>query len=167
MCRIAAIGPATAGSLKSRGLVAEYTPKAFTAADILKGLLDQGVSGQRILMPGAEEHGSILPDGLRRGGAELDEVSAYVNKPETGDTGEILKLLDAGRIQAVSFASSSSVRHFLRRLPPEILSRYPDLRYACIGPVTAKTLTDAGLTCHIMPKEHTIPALVEAIAKGL
>ena len=32
-----------------------------------------------------------------------------------------------------------------------------------IGPVTAKTLADNGLPCHIQPEAYTIPALVEAL----
>ena len=34
---------------------------------------------------------------------------------------------------------------------------------AAIGPVTAKTLADNGLPCHIQPEAYTIPALVEAL----
>jgi uroporphyrinogen III methyltransferase/synthase len=35
---------------------------------------------------------------------------------------------------------------------------------ACIGPITAKTAEEYGLTVSIMPSENTIPALVDAIA---
>jgi uroporphyrinogen III methyltransferase/synthase len=35
---------------------------------------------------------------------------------------------------------------------------------ACIGPITAKTAGECGLTVSIMPGENTIPALVDAIA---
>ena len=35
---------------------------------------------------------------------------------------------------------------------------------ACIGPITAKTAEEFGLTVSIMPSENTIPALVDAIA---
>ena len=37
------------------------------------------------------------------------------------------------------------------------------LKLAAIGPVTAKTLADNGLPCHIQPEAYTIPALVEAL----
>ncbi|MDL2272492.1 uroporphyrinogen-III C-methyltransferase [Desulfovibrio sp. OttesenSCG-928-I05] len=166
MCRVAAVGPATGAALAAKGITADFTPGIFTAEDILKGLLAQGMKGQKILMPGALERARALPEGLQAAGAEVREVTAYVTRPETENPEALFALLDAGRIQVVSFASSSAVKGFLRRVPAEILCRYPALRYACIGPVTAKTLTDAGLECHIMPKEHTIPALVAAIAKG-
>jgi uroporphyrinogen III methyltransferase/synthase len=35
---------------------------------------------------------------------------------------------------------------------------------ACIGPITAKTAGEYGLTVSVMPSENTIPALVDAIA---
>jgi uroporphyrinogen III methyltransferase/synthase len=34
---------------------------------------------------------------------------------------------------------------------------------ACIGPVTAKTAKEYGMSTDVMPKEYTIPALVEAM----
>jgi uroporphyrinogen III methyltransferase/synthase len=36
---------------------------------------------------------------------------------------------------------------------------------ACIGPVTAKTAEEYGMTVDIMPKDYTIPALVEAMVE--
>ena len=36
---------------------------------------------------------------------------------------------------------------------------------ACIGPVTAKTAEEYGMKVDIMPKDYTIPALVEAMVE--
>ena len=36
---------------------------------------------------------------------------------------------------------------------------------ACIGPVTAKTAEEYGMKVDIMPKDYTIPALVESIVE--
>ena len=38
---------------------------------------------------------------------------------------------------------------------------------ACIGPVTARTAEEYGMKIDIMPKEYTIPALVEAMVEFL
>jgi uroporphyrinogen-III synthase len=35
---------------------------------------------------------------------------------------------------------------------------------ACIGPITAKTVEEYGLTVSIVPSENTIPALADALA---
>ncbi|MDR0827848.1 MAG: uroporphyrinogen-III synthase, partial [Desulfovibrio sp.] len=73
----------------------------------------------------------------------------------------------AGEIHCVTFASSSTVKNFLALIPPETLLGCPQLKFACIGPITAATLEEAGLPCHIQPSEHTIPALVRALAENL
>jgi uroporphyrinogen III methyltransferase / synthase len=36
---------------------------------------------------------------------------------------------------------------------------------ACIGPITARTAEEYGLTVRIMPAENTVPALAEMIMK--
>jgi len=36
---------------------------------------------------------------------------------------------------------------------------------ACIGPITARTAEEYGLTVTVMPAENTVPALAEAIVK--
>jgi Uroporphyrinogen-III synthase len=105
----------------------------------------------------------VLPEGLQKAGAEVSVVSVYETVPVTGDVEEILRLIEDKSIRYITFASSSSVTNFLMALPGETLRKYPDLRFACIGPVTAKTLEDAGLPCHVMPEKYTMPSFVEAL----
>ena len=38
-----------------------------------------------------------------------------------------------------------------------------DVTVACIGPITAKTVQDEGLSVDIVAAENTVPALVDAI----
>ena len=49
----------------------------------------------------------------------------------------------------------------LRRL----VTDNPELIIACIGPITAQTAREHGLTVHIEAKEFTIDGLVEAIVQ--
>lgn len=164
---VAAIGPATAEALMAKGIRADYVPSSFVAEDLLSGLVAQGISGKRILIPRAEAARDVLPQGLAKAGAEVSVVAAYRTLPAKGraeNAAKALELFGQGKIRYITFASSSTVTHFLDAIPLETLRQYPDLRFACIGPVTAKTLEDAGLSCHIMPEEYTIPALVAAIA---
>ncbi len=67
-----------------------------------------------------------------------------------------------GAIDAVTFASSSSVRN-LKALLGGDFDCLNGATVACIGPVTAKTAREAGLDVEIEPSTHTIPALVEAL----
>ncbi|MDR3074379.1 MAG: uroporphyrinogen-III C-methyltransferase [Deltaproteobacteria bacterium] len=162
--RVAAVGPETAEALARKGIRADYMPAAFVAEALLSGLLAQGVAGKRILLPRAEQARDALPDGLAEAGAECHALPAYRTVSAVEDVPPVLRKLEEGSIRYISFASSSSVAHFLAAVPPETLARYPRLRFACIGPITAKTLRDAGLTCHVMPTRHTIPDLAAALA---
>ena len=42
-----------------------------------------------------------------------------------------------------------------------------DTIIACIGPITAATAREAGLTVHVMAGQNTIPALADAIVDTL
>ncbi len=39
------------------------------------------------------------------------------------------------------------------------------VKFASIGPITSKTMREAGLTVHAEAERHTIPGLVEAVLK--
>ena len=163
---VAAIGPATAEALARKGIIADYVPQSHVAESLLAGLVAQGVAGKKILIPRAETARDVLPHGLKEAGAIVSVVLAYRTLPVCNsekNTARVLELFETGKIRYISFASSSSVENFFAVVPAKNLRGYPDLRFACIGPVTAKTLKDAGFCCHIMPEKYTIPALVGAI----
>ena len=42
------------------------------------------------------------------------------------------------------------------------MKKYPSVVFACIGPVTAKTLEKYGFSASVQPEDYTIPALVAA-----
>ena len=142
--KVAAIGPATAEAVRALGAA-------------------QG----RVLLPRAREAREVLPDTLRRAGAEVDVVPVYETVPAQGDKDEILRLLAEGRLDCVTFGSSSTVRNFLAAVPADTLKAHPEIKLACIGPVTADTLASYGLAADIRPADYTVPALVRAVADAL
>src|SRR6266540_1662173 len=87
-------------------------------------------------------------------------------RPERAeDAGELRGALDRGRVDVVTFTSSSTVRHFAALFPGEDLPRLlRGVAVACIGPVTRATALALGLETRIVPREYTIPALTRAIA---
>ena len=67
----------------------------------------------------------------------------------------------------MAFTSSSTVRNCVELLggveaAKELLK---PVAIACIGPITAKTVEEYGLTVAILSGENTVPALAEAIAR--
>lgn len=162
--QVAAIGPATAGAVRDMGLRPDFVPESYVAESVAEGLLQQGAAATRVLLPRAREARDVLPDTLRRAGAEVDVVPVYETVPALGDRDEVLRLLDEGHLDCVTFGSSSTVRNFLAAVPAEKLKAHPETKLACIGPVTADTLVSHGLTPDIQPQDYTVPALVRAVA---
>ena len=81
-----------------------------------------GVTGTKFLLARADVARENLADGLTAMGGIVNEVTAYrqVLADEDGPTAtsarQMLKLLEAGDIDAVLFTSSNTVRNFAKRL---------------------------------------------------
>ncbi|MDE5879056.1 MAG: uroporphyrinogen-III C-methyltransferase, partial [Desulfovibrio sp.] len=165
--RVAAIGPATAEALWRHGIRADFVPDKYQAEGVLEGLTalaGDRLAGLRFLLPRAAEASELLPQELRKAGAVVDVLTAYETVPAGARKDEVLRLLEAGELDCVSFGSSSTVENFLALVPAELLRQHPGTALAAIGPITAKTLERHGFTADIMPQDSTIPALADAIA---
>ena len=163
--KICAIGSATADALKAHGLVADVIPDRYQAEGIIDALKGEIKEGTKVLIPRAAEAREILPEALRKAGAEVDVVPAYETVMGDGDAEEIKKELSAGNIDAVTFTSSSTVTNFLKLLGGDtaLLSK---VKLGAIGPITAETMKKNGLTVSVEAKEYTIDGLVEALKEA-
>ena len=167
---VAGIGPATAEALRGMGLEPDFVPQKYVAESVAEGLTafcGASLASMRVLLPRAKEARDVLPDTLRVAGAQVEVLPVYETVPVKTRKEEVLEKLAAGEIHCITFGSSSTVTNFLSLIPVATLQQYPALKLACIGPVTAATLEQAGLTCHIQPEEYTIPGLVAALAENL
>ena len=163
---VCAIGPGTREALAEAGIVADLVPKEYIAEGILEAFRAHDLHRRRVLVPRAENARRELIDGLRKLGAEVEEVPLYVSRvPEQPDQ-SMLEQVRSGTIDVVTFASSSTVEHLL-----EMLGNDPaPLRnavVACIGPVTANTARRLGLRVDVSAGEHSIPGLVSALEEFL
>jgi uroporphyrinogen III methyltransferase/synthase len=162
--RLAAIGPATAAALREWHLLPDLIPEKFQAEYLLDALAGPELNGQRILIPRAEEAREVLPEGLRRLGAEVRVAPAYRTVPEESEKTLLLERLRDGSVDCLTFTSSSTVVHFLALFDAaEIRGLLQTVTVACIGPITAQTARDQGLSVQVLPTDYTIPGLVEAL----
>jgi len=160
--KIGAIGPATAQSLETRGIIPDYLPAVYTTRGILDGLKKHKVSGQLFLLPRADIADEELTEGLRLLGAKVDEVTTYRTIPATEAIARAKKMLKSGEIDVITFTSSSTVTNLVSAFRGEKLE-VNGARIACIGAKTAETAAKAGLKVDILAREATIPGLVAAI----
>lgn len=163
---VAAIGPATAEALATRGIVADAVPGEYVAERVVDALKPHVSPGDRILIPRAAEARAELPEGLRALGAEVDEVSLYRAVVPGEAPPEALQALREGRIDIATFTSSSTVRNLVSMLNGDtaVLNR---ALIACIGPITALTAEELGLKPDIVAKEYTVPGLVAALKEHM
>ncbi len=161
--KIAAIGSATAEKLKQYGLVADVIPQEYRAEGVVEALKGKLPPHAKILIPRAEEAREVLPDTLREMGAEVEVAPAYRTVCGQVDGEALAADIKAGRIDLVTFTSSSTVKNLVNIIgSAEALK---GVKTACIGPVTADTAKSLGIEPDIIAKEYTIDGLVEAICK--
>ncbi|BBO92023.1 uroporphyrinogen-III C-methyltransferase [Desulfosarcina ovata] len=162
--KTACIGPATAAHLRSFGLGSDIIPTSYRAESVVEAFVATPVAGLKILLPRAKEARSVLPVELTRMGATVDEVTAYETLQAQSDTDALIKRLDAGTIDMVTFTSSSTVTNFHRMLPPDRAHQLmAGVSVASIGPITSQTARDLGYTVTIEAEDFTIDGLVKAI----
>jgi uroporphyrinogen III methyltransferase/synthase len=120
---------------------------------------------QRILIPRALEAREILPVTLEQRGAEVDVVPAYRTLPaEEADVERIRAELSGGRIEMVTFTSSSTVRNFVEMLGEDFIGEsMRGMAVASIGPITSRTAREMGLEPRVEAEVSTIPGLARAI----
>jgi uroporphyrinogen III methyltransferase / synthase len=158
---IAAIGPATAARLREHALNVAAMPPEYRAEAFAEAIGMEKIRGRSFLIPRAQVAREALPDLLRQKGArEVVVAAAYKTiKPRNAQVGRIRELLSAGRIDLVTFTSSSTVDNFCELIGP--LPR--PTKAAVIGPITAETARSRGFEVVISPSDYTVPALTAAV----
>jgi uroporphyrinogen III methyltransferase / synthase len=164
--RVAAIGPATASALAAHGVRAEIVPGEYRAEGLVERLRGIVGSRDRVLLPRAAQTRDVLVSELRGLGAEVTEVAAYETRAVADATVPVRTALARREIDAVTFTSSSTARNFARLFTDdERRAWFSGVTVASIGPITAATAAEYGLSTAVMPAEYTIPALARAIAE--
>ena len=174
--KIFAVGPKTVDALNRIGIHPDFVPTHSRGSAIAADIAD--VSGKRILLPRAKIATADLPDGLRERGAHVDDVPLYdtvkvarenrdggiTNERSSSVNSSIEADLLNGKIDLVTFTSSSTVTNFLEMFPvhtPDVL--LTDVQVAVIGPTTQKTAVEYGLHVDVVAKTASVESLAEAI----
>ena len=155
--KVAAVGPATAGAFGKYGLKPDLVPTDFIAESLADNFPPPPTPGEgKVLVIRSEVGRDTLASGLERKGWQVDAVDAYTTRPRQVSDEAILA---AGQADAVTFASSSSVKGFAAAVGLDSLAPV----VVCIGPVTAATARQMGIHVDVIADEHTIEGLVSAL----
>lgn len=161
--RLCAIGTKTEAALRVWGMRADLVPEDARAEGVIAALAPLLDDRARVLLPRAEVAREVLPDQLRKAGAEVDVVSAYRNlPPNAAESERIDSLIDPGEVDAILFTSSSTVQNLFDLLGDDAATRLNALALFSIGPVTTETAETLGLQLAGTSKAPTVESLVES-----
>jgi uroporphyrinogen III methyltransferase/synthase len=173
--KVAVVGRKTAEVLAHYGISPDLVPTDFVADALVDAFLaipDHVLTGKKMLFPRVESGGrEVLVEHLLQHGAIIDAIAAYESGcPEAIDPVS-LAALQNHRLDAISFASSKTVKHFcvlLDRVAPQETWRswIANVKIASIGPQTSKTCYELLERVDCEALEYTLDGLAEAIRKS-
>ncbi len=166
--QIIAIGPATAAALTRMGLTVAAMPEEYVAEGLVTMLKDR-VAGQRILLARAAVGRDVIPEELRKCGADIHVAETYRTVVPAASVEEVQRLFQEGATlpDAVTFTSSSTVDNFFTLLAAAGLQVPHGLCAISIGPVTSQTLRRHRWEPGAQATNYNIPGLVDACVKLL
>jgi uroporphyrinogen III methyltransferase/synthase len=156
---VAAIGPKTSEALTAQGVRTDFIPARYVSEEIAEGFIEKSDKGDRILLYRAQEARDVLPDSLRSAGREVHVIAAY--KTTLVEDADIAQR--AAECDIWTFASASAVHGFVRNVSD---AAEHVKHIACIGPITAQAVCDAGLRANIVAEEYTVDGLIKALRES-
>lgn len=166
--RLAAVGSATARSLREIGLEIALTPAEYVAESLVVALGDQ-VRGERVLLVRAAVARDVIPDTLRARGAMVDIIEAYRTVFPAESVARIRTIFgsDQSAPDAATFTSSSTVTNFLQLLREADVRTPNAMRAISIGPITSQALREHGWEPAAEADPHDLSGLIAATVRAL
>jgi uroporphyrinogen III methyltransferase/synthase len=165
-CKVCAVGPKTADTIRTYGIRPDMIPADYKAEGVVAEFARLGIAGQTVLFPRADRARDIIPTQLQEMGATVIAPIAYRNVLPDRLCPEALFALEKRCVDCITFTSSSTVINLSHMLGNDLLTdMLKGVVVASIGPVTSKSCREVGLKVDIEPTEHTLTALTDAISK--
>ena len=160
---IAVVGPATAAALRGHGIEVDLVASGQVGESLAAELAMSGLEGARVLLVTAAGGRDVIVPQLAAAGAEVEVLEAYRSVLPADAVARLREALAGPRLDAVTFTSGSTVRHFAEALSEPL----PACPAVCIGPVTADAARDAGWVTVLTAEEHTADGIVAVMVARL
>lgn len=162
--RVTAIGSATADALHKYGVLADVVPSAYVAEALADSLIPLLTDKSKVLLARAAQARPYLSETLRKI-CTVDEYKLYDTVPdEAADDTVVQNLIDCGRLDAVTFTSSSTAKNFAAAFPADSIH---NAKMISIGPQTTASLESLGFTVAAQADVYTIDGLVAALTQTM
>ena len=160
---IAVVGEGTAESLTEIGVHADLVAQGPGAEQLASELISLGIEGKKIVFVVSDIARDVLANRLSAAGADVEVLHGYINTPLTDIETELRERIAGGEMEAVTFASPSSVHAFQGMIGID-LPALSGAAMIAIGPTTALAMREAGLPVHAMADHSTVSGLAEKLA---
>ncbi|MGB3296700.1 MAG: uroporphyrinogen-III C-methyltransferase [Phormidesmis sp.] len=165
--KIAVVGKKTNGFLKQRGLSADYIPPTYIA-DALIQHFPENPAGKKLLFPRVESGGrEVLVKEMTAKGAVVTEVAAYESACPLTIPSAAKLVLEGRSADAITFASSKTVRHFAglmaQTFGEQWLTLLENVAIASIGPQTSRDCRELLGKVSFEAEEYTLAGLTKGL----
>lgn len=172
-CRIAVIGPRTQRALEEYGLTAELVPEDYTAEGLLEVMAPLNLEGKVIGIPRTFSARDILPEGLRKMGAQVLLAEAY--KSTVPQDPKPVQNLIVGilndEVDAITFTSPLTVHNLFEiagEKKKELINhlKTKNIMIIAIGPITGYAIQEYDLS-YIAPSKYTVEAMLDKMMEEM
>lgn len=162
--KVAAVGKKTLQALQEYGVDADVVPDEFVAEKLLEQLKPLVQPNERILLPRGNLSRKMLAEELADLGADVSDLVCYETVANQENRAALIDTVVKQDIDVLTFTSSSTFQAFVELLEGiDWRSYVQDVKIACIGPITAKTVKEYGLVPDIVAQKYSTSGLLDAI----
>jgi len=163
--KITAIGKETSKTLLQYGIVADYVPENYVGEAIVELLQDKITPYDHILLPRSENARDYLVTELSKL-CKVDEFITYRTIQETERIIDLDEIVRQGKMDYVTFTSSSTVDYFIEWLGDRYNEILKGVKLVSIGPITSGQIASYGLNVDFEAKQYTMDGIIKAIIEG-
>jgi uroporphyrinogen-III synthase len=147
-------------------LVVDIVPERYVAEEVVRSLRKL-TKGEKVLLVRAKVARDVIPEELRRAGADVEVVEAYQTVVPADAKKRLQNIFSGdGDVDAITFTSSSTVKNFLSLITgTDVPGKLSKVKFASIGPVTSDALREFGLPVHVEADEYTMEGLAQAVVR--
>jgi len=164
---VIAVGNKSAEVCRQNNIPVKIIPKDFSSEGILDELSTYNLTGKVIFIPRSAIGRDELPAGLESMGAVVKTASVYnVGVPSYENLKPYIEKINSCKPELFIFTSPSTFENFTSILNIADPQKYfADFTVAAIGPTTKEAIEKKQVKVDIMPSEHSIEGLEEAVIK--
>lgn len=167
--KVASVGKKTSSLCAENNIPVHITPYKFTGRELARKLMGTNLEGKRFFIPRSAIGREDLLDELKEAGAAIvTEVVYDVGITSKEEIKDYIEELSKQKPDAFLFTSPSTFDNFVKIMELTNPAGYFEgSTVAAIGPTTKAVIEKNNVVVGVMPEEHTMESLADALVKNL